>query len=183
MALPRLVDLKPNGAIAVSPIPELEALRGDRRRWEDLRVGPAPLHTGVYSSSFECSIEIEWPITEENELIISMLVSDCGQERTELRLDFAAGTMVIDRSKSSLFPSVHKSSVIGKLSANDPFETLRLRIFVDQSVIEVFAGDQTCMTARVYPSLKDSNGIELRSSGEVLIKRMEIWEMKAAEIR
>lgn len=183
LALPRLVDLKPNGAIAVSPIPELEALRGDRRRWEDLRVGPAPLHTGVYSSSFECSIEIEWPITEENELIISMLVSDCGQERTELRLDFAAGTMVIDRSKSSLFPSVHKSSVIGKLSANDPFETLRLRIFVDQSVIEVFAGDQTCMTARVYPSLKDSNGIELRSSGEVLIKRMEIWEMKAAEIR
>jgi hypothetical protein len=39
------------------------------------------------------------------------------------------------------------------------------------------------LSARVYPSLDGSDGIELRSSGDTVVSKMEFWEMKAAEIR
>ncbi|GLX66064.1 hypothetical protein MU1_04080 [Paenibacillus glycanilyticus] len=96
-----------------------------------------------------------------------------------MRLDWTANTIVIDRSESSLFPGVHKSSVEGKLPAGEGGERLRLRIFADQSIVEVFADDETCLTARVYPSLEDSNGIR---SSETIVQQVEIWEMNAAEM-
>jgi beta-fructofuranosidase len=183
LALPRIVDLKPNGALAISPIPELDMLRGKSASFADFRVGPVPWDTGVFSSSFECAMEIEKPSDENGELIVSLFVSACGRERTDLRLDFATNTIVIDRSKSSLFPGVHTFPVIGKLNPEDAEKTLKLRIFADQSSIEVFAGDETCITARVYPSLDESKGIQLRSNGEIHVIGIELWEMKAADIR
>ncbi|MGG4033583.1 glycoside hydrolase family 32 protein [Paenibacillus cisolokensis] len=183
LALPRLVDLKPSGALAMSPVPELETLRGEERSFADVRVGPVPMNTGVRSTSFECSLEIDRRTLKTGELTVSVFASPCGRERTDVRLDLATNSIVIDRSNSSLFPNVHKSPIKGDLPPAGGAGLLRLRIFADRSIIEVFADDETCLTARVYPSLEDSNGIELRSSGEAVVSSMKIWEMKAAEIR
>ena len=35
-------------------------------------------------------------------------------------------------------------------------EALHLRIFIDRSIIEVFANDRQCLTLRVYPERADS---------------------------
>ena len=47
-----------------------------------------------------------------------------------------------------------------------PGETLKLRVFVDKSVVEVFANGQQCVAARVYPDRADSVGVSLRAQGQ-----------------
>lgn len=180
LALPRVVELKPNGAITMSPVPELEALRGESHRFGNVEVRPKPMNTGVHSTSYECSLEIDRRNLDTKEMIVSVFVSSCGRERTDVRLNLATNSISIDRSFSSLFPNVNKSPIKGDLPAADNAETLNLRIFADQSIIEVFVNNETCLTARVYPSLEDSDGVELSSSGEIIVSKMEVWEMNAA---
>jgi len=43
-------------------------------------------------------------------------------------------------------------------------ETLKLRIFIDKSVLEVFANGRQCITQRLYPSRKDSKKKQLRNA-------------------
>jgi beta-fructofuranosidase len=53
-------------------------------------------------------------------------------------------------------------------------EHLRLHVFIDQSVIEVFANERACITSRVYPARADSDG--LRPFGDGFIGA-DVWQM------
>ena len=65
----------------------------------------------------------------------------------------------IDVSHASLDPHVgSRSPEIGPLYLEDG-EELRLRVFIDRSIIEVFANERQCLTVRAYPSREDSNGV------------------------
>jgi Beta-fructosidases (levanase/invertase) len=183
LALPRLVELKENGAIAMVPVPELASLREERYSLENVIVGAGqtPVTTGLRSMSFECLLTADRSELEKGELVVSLFVSPDGSERTDVRLSLAANTVEIDRSRSSLFPNVHKTTVKGEWLAGEG--AVHVRIFADQSIIEVFVDDETCLTARVYPSLEDSGGIELRAGSELVVSGMDLWTMRAADIR
>ena len=57
-------------------------------------------------------------------------------------------------------------------------EPLRLRVFVDRSIVEVFANDRQCLTLRVYPQRDDSAGVSVfaRGSGARLAS-LDVWRM------
>ena len=59
-------------------------------------------------------------------------------------------------------------------------EPLRLRIFVDRSLIEAFANGRQCLTVRVYPTLEDSRGVSVfaRGSGARLAS-LDAWQMRS----
>jgi beta-fructofuranosidase len=58
-------------------------------------------------------------------------------------------------------------------------EPLRLRIFIDRSVVEVFVNGRQCVAMRVYPGREDSVGVSLRSWGrDALLKSLDAWQMK-----
>lgn len=62
-----------------------------------------------------------------------------------------------------------------------PGEPLRLRIFLDHSIMEIFANGRQCLTQRIYPTRSDSNGIVFFSSGgSALVRRLEAWQMYAS---
>jgi beta-fructofuranosidase len=44
-----------------------------------------------------------------------------------------------------------------------------LRVFIDKSVVEIFANDRQAITQRVYPTRSESVGIYLFSEGGVMI--------------
>ena len=57
-------------------------------------------------------------------------------------------------------------------------EPLRLRVFIDKSIVEIFANDQQCIAARVYPGRDDSVGVSLRAQGSsALLKSLDAWQM------
>ena len=59
-------------------------------------------------------------------------------------------------------------------------EPLKLRVFVDKSVVEVFVNGRQCVAMRVYPSLKESIGVSLRSQGqESKLLSLDAWQMRS----
>ena len=57
-------------------------------------------------------------------------------------------------------------------------EALHLRVFIDRSVLEVFANNRQCITQRIYPVRSDSVGVVLFSCGGATdIKSFEAWQM------
>ena len=60
-------------------------------------------------------------------------------------------------------------------------EMLKLTIFVDNSVVEVYANDQTVITTRCYPWLSASKGVGFLSQGggansSVSVSGVELWD-------
>ncbi len=65
--------------------------------------------------------------------------------------------------------------------ALEPGEGLILRVFVDRSVVEVFANDRQAIGRRVYPEDTDSLGVALFSEGgEAHVSSVTAWEMAAS---
>lgn len=59
-------------------------------------------------------------------------------------------------------------------------EDLRLKVFVDKSIVEVFVNDKQCVCQRAYPIREDSEGITLRSrGGEAVIEKIDFWTMRS----
>ena len=55
-------------------------------------------------------------------------------------------------------------------------ETLDVQIFIDKSIIEVFANGRQCVTQRVYPTLKESQGVEVFSeNGGAMVESIITW--------
>ena len=58
-------------------------------------------------------------------------------------------------------------------------EPLKLRVFVDRSVVEVFVNGKQCVAVRVYPDREDSTGISLRAqSQDMTLSSLDAWQMK-----
>jgi beta-fructofuranosidase len=54
-----------------------------------------------------------------------------------------------------------------------------LRVFVDCSVIEVFANGRLCLTSRVYPA-ETSLGVGLfAQGGSVDVPAIDVWDMRS----
>ncbi len=62
----------------------------------------------------------------------------------------------------------------------NPGETIKLRIFIDKSVVEVFVNGKQCVAIRVYPGRDDSKGVSIRSQGQdAMLKSLDAWQMKS----
>lgn len=88
--------------------------------------------------------------------------------------------ITIESSFASLAPDVTpRGPETGSFMLNRD-ETLKLRIFIDKSVVEVFANGKQCVAVRVYPSRDDSMGFSIRSHGQDSdLKSLEAWQMKS----
>ena len=60
----------------------------------------------------------------------------------------------------------------------EPDGTLRLRLFLDASVLELFVGDNVACAERIYPSRPDSLGLALFAEGGIAtLRSLDLWEM------
>jgi beta-fructofuranosidase len=107
---------------------------------------------------------------------VKVSCSPQGEEQTLVYYDVAEKKLKVDTTKSSLMEGP-KSIEAGPFSLNAD-EPLRLRVFVDRSVVEVFANGRQAVMRRIYPSRPDSVGVRLFSIGdETQVSSAEGWEM------
>jgi sucrose-6-phosphate hydrolase SacC (GH32 family) len=101
-----------------------------------------------------------------------------GKEQTSITYNRTSGQLLVEREHSSLSPDVDRRSQGGAFSlAAD--ETLKLHVFLDASVIEIFVNDRACLTTRIYPSRSDSLGIGVFARGNnARLKALDAWEMR-----
>jgi beta-fructofuranosidase len=176
LSLPHILTLRGDGSLGIEPAPELTALRGKHYRFADIDLaGASPVVLeGVQGDALELLVELE--LNGTRECGIALRRSPDGEEETRVVYGAAEGTLGIDRGRSSLSPDVELGVHEGQFALRSE-ETLRLHVFLDRSVIEVFAGGRASITSRVYPSRKDSLGIAAFADGAARVKSIDIWEM------
>ena len=95
-------------------------------------------------------------------------------------VDRFASLLTLDTSYSSILPSARSRAPETAPIRIDPDEPLRLRVFVDRSVVEVFANGKQCVAVRVYPGRADSTGVSLRAQGSpAQLRSLDAWQMRS----
>jgi len=171
MSLPRILSLDGAGKLAIEPVPELQILRRNHRHWENLDVamrGELNL-PDVEGDCLEIAVVLD--TAEADRVGIKVLCSPAGEEETTVAFDKRSGLIVTGNNQSS------------ETSQEAPFdldsgELLKLRIFLDRSVIEVFANGRQCLTHRSYPDRADSLGVRLFTRGApVRFRSTDVWDI------
>ncbi|HXT37471.1 MAG TPA: glycoside hydrolase family 32 protein, partial [Chloroflexota bacterium] len=180
MSLPRVLNLRSDGGLGVVPAPELEALRRDHRRWRDLMLSPDaanPLDE-VRGDSLEIRACLD--LGEASSCTLALRRSPDDEERTLVRYERETGALVVDRDRSSLDPAARRGSHGGPIPpGEDGFVTLH--VFLDRTIVEVYANGHGCITERIYPTRPDSLGISLEAEGGVVSARtLDIWTIASA---
>ena len=199
MTLPRVLSLGSDGTLRIEPAPEVEALRINHRihRNMQLSANSERLLEGVRGDALELALEMK--PRGPREFGVKVRCSPDGAEQTLVAYDPAAKKLKVIMAKSSLdrrveyiyyrqraaptrLPpeqrTVQAQEAPLELRAG---ESLKLRIFLDRSVLEVFANGRQCITQRIYPTRADSLGVALYSHGDaVSVPTVEAWDLAPA---
>lgn len=199
MTVPRILSLASDGSLLIEPVPELECLRMNPKGRENitLNTGDELNLEAVHGNCLELAIEID--PGDAAEVGVEVLCSPDQTERTGILYVPAEGTLKIDISRSTLneaiqYPRYRSGGGNERLSESERFvdaerapftlkanEPLVLRIYIDKSVVEVFANGRQCITQRVYPTRSDSTGVRLVSrGGQAHFRSVQAWEMAPA---
>ena len=192
-ALPIVLSLADDGELLLDPVPELEALRGDRVSRRDIELGAdrdIPID-GAAGECVEIRAVVEWDDAEE--VGIKVRCSPDGEEQTLIRVNTNPGCqhapaaqvrprreLVLDVSRSSRRDDVSNRDserVTMEVAHGTPVE---LRIFVDRSVVEVFCDRRHYRAKRIYPGREDSVGVSAYArGGRATLRRLDAWPMGA----
>ncbi len=183
MSLPRVLCARPDGLLGIEPAPELESLRGRQRRYTEVALAPSGsgVLEDVRGDCLEIAAEFEpgeaAPAGGAKQFGLKLRCSPDGSEQTSVLYDRSAGRLVFDRERSSLSPDAQRHAQEGALNLAAG-EGLRLHVFLDRSVVEVYANGRLCLTSRIYPSRTDSLGMDLFArGGRAWLKSLDVWEM------
>ena len=193
MSLPRTLTWNSQEVLIIEPVEELQRLRLRKREEKNIRVSkdePIRLRS-VEGNTLDLLLTID---PNDAEVCgIKVCASPDGQEETTIEYNRESAQLTIDLEKSGLDesikyyqyvmysrgdnPRVTKQEAPLKLN---PDEKLELRIFIDRSIVEVFANKRQCMTQCIYPTRQDSQGVELFvKGGSMLVESFEAWDIAA----
>ena len=186
MSLPRRYWLADCGTLGMSVAGDVESLRYDRKHVApmDIPANQEVVLDGIGGKAIEIEAVIE--PGDAHEVGLYVLRSPDGAERTRISLypqdnrRFDTSSLQIDGAEASL-----RSDVFARTPETGPImmaqdEPLRLRIFVDRSIVEVFANDRQCLTLRVYPQRDDSAGVSVFARGsDARLASLDAWQMRS----
>ncbi len=182
MSLPVVISLAPGGtAIRYEPAPELQALRQDlqQRRAIDIEADSEVPLTEVRGDCLELELEME--TRGATEIGVKVRCAPDGSEETIVSVTSEPASVQIDYGKASLRDNLAYQQDRSVQSAPIDFESgdrVSLRVFLDRSVLEVFAGDQRYMAQRIYPTRADALDVKLFCrGGSARVRHLKAWQM------
>ncbi|MCA9135243.1 MAG: GH32 C-terminal domain-containing protein [Planctomycetales bacterium] len=198
MSLPRVLSLDDDGALRIEPPTELN----------QLRINPVSLPATVLASGAEhrlsevagdsLEIQVSFPADDHQVCGIKVRQSPDQSEETMIIYDRDANQLTIDFSKSTLDPAIRYRSWC-LFRPKDPEdadravrrqdaplnlrsdEPLQLTVYLDRSMLEVFANGRQCMSQRIWPTRNDSRFVSLVNTGpNPSTVSVKAWEMAAS---
>ena len=185
MSLPRILSLQKNGELGIKPAPELESLRLNPRRLADVLL-PADGEVQLDSVSGEClELRLLLDPKDATEAGIKVRCAPDGQEETLILWNPKEQILKIIFEKSTLDDTVDYR---GATSQSAPLqlaagELLQLQVYLDRSILEVFANGRQCLTQRIYPRGDNSVFVRLfANGGEAVARIVEAWDMEPVAV-
>ncbi|MCD6156081.1 MAG: GH32 C-terminal domain-containing protein [Candidatus Atribacteria bacterium] len=159
LSLPRVITLLPNGFLKVEPAKELELLREEHEELQNKGLVGYSLSPG----------EIELGTPSANHLEILLEISDINAQRTGVVLP-GGENIILDLEGEKLAESPFKLTE----------KNFKLRIFVDGSIVEIFANDTFSKSERWYFPKKNTKTVKVFcEEGSIFIKKLSIWKMRS----
>jgi len=200
MSLPRVLTLDKNGQMQINPPEEISLIRLNQLKEDNFSLKANEEKTLSASGT---SMEIQLEITDIKDAIagVKVFADADNKEYTSIYYDPNAKELVIDFEKSSLEQPVKMPSYCVRhfepkeeerkpdvSSQHTPFElekgeSLKLNIFIDKCMIEVFANGRQCVTQVVYPKLRTSDKVKVFSTDDsIKIKNIQSYEIAPTTI-
>ncbi|MCU1477092.1 MAG: glycosyl hydrolase family 32 [Subtercola sp.] len=177
LSVPRVISLTASGRLHHAPVAELVRLRGKKSTFLSAQLGAGD--ELVIDDVGDATADVELIAFAESgtTLVLEVLRSPGGEERTAIVIDWDRKRLVLDRAHSSADPT-DSVSLGGDIEL--PGGSLELRVLLDRSAIEIFANG-TPLAARVYPTRDDAVGMRLTAGrGTAIVERFTVWEMSPA---
>ena len=173
--LPRSLWIGEDGTLRMRPVKELETLRGKERTWSNIVLddGDTRMLDGIVGDS--CELKITMEPAAAGQCGVKVRASVSGEEETLLYYDTEAKELVFDSTGSGVDGrrTVERAPFVLKEG-----EALELHVFVDKSIVEVYANDRQAICRRVYPGRSDSlNVVLFTAGGAVEVAMARAWEM------
>jgi beta-fructofuranosidase len=174
-SLPRSLWLAKDGSLGITPVEELKQLRINPKSKSSVIVkNNSPLVLDDIATGL---MELELTILPGNatQTGVTLCASANGREKTVIYYDAADKQLKIDTRNSSI-------GIGRKTIESAPFELkkgepLILRIFVDKSVVEVFANERQAIARSIYPTLNGQGLSVFANGGDVRLKSVKAWEL------
>jgi sucrose-6-phosphate hydrolase SacC (GH32 family) len=199
-SLPRVLSLASDGTLQIRPAEELQTLRRNHRMRTEIPLQADAERTleEVRGDTLELAVEID--PGNAKEIVLAVRCSPDGTEATEIRYRVRSQELGLDMRRSTLRNDVvytqgpldtggifrkidypHPKPTVEAPFSLGPGERLKLRVFLDKPMLEVFANDRQCITQQVFPSRKDSLGVKfLARGGSATVRSLEAWDLAPA---
>ena len=193
MSLVRRLTLNADRSLRIEPVAGLEALRRDHETLGEtfLPANRELALEGLEGKAMELALAID--PRGARQVDIHVLRSPDSEEYTAIRFlrkayrpttrageTYHQDALVLDSARSSRSPDVLARPPEVAPLLLDEGEPLQLRIFIDRSVVEVFANGRQCLALRVYPERRDSVGVSIRAHGrDAVLRALHAWRMES----
>ena len=163
MSLPRVLTLDKAKRLVQTPAPELKKLRAKHREIKGLEVNS---RSELFKDIKGDTLEIIAQFTGADAGAFGLKVRQSEDGNSAVTIRYADGKLNVAGTELPL-----------KLGEG---KTLKLHVFIDKSVIEVFINDGATSVTRVeYPGDSDLGVSVFAEKGSVTLKALDAWDMKS----
>jgi beta-fructofuranosidase len=160
MTLPRVLTVADDATLRQQPAPELEKLRGKHHAETDSDVAKERVLNAVKGDTLEIIVDLDLGDAKEAGLLLRR--SADGKKSVPIRYDGK---------------KLHVAGLDVPLQLEAKEKTLHLHVYLDRSVLEVYANNRACIT-RVIEAGSDQQGVALFArGGSAKVRSLESWPM------
>lgn len=171
LSLPRELSLDNDGQFKQTPARELMAMRG--KCFEQAYTNISDFHEKIPFKGRNAEIELLASYNSNTNLSFDIYCSPDDTERTRIHISSSEECIKLERSLTSLSNRHDKNFLSAPLFASD--SKLWLRIFLDNSAIEIYCNESRVISSRLYPQNPDSQ--EIWIGGDCDNVAIKIWPM------
>lgn len=164
-SLPRVLSLDHRGGLRQKPMEDIDKWSDSVFLASDWALEDGTMRVTPQIAGTRMKMNVTFTRGESQSTSLFIRRSPDGREQTELRYEWKTGSMVLDRSRSSLDPLV-KRDIQETTYRTATAGTIHIVAFLDESVLEVFVDDRAAFATRIYPTLEESDGVGFGCVGQ-----------------
>ena len=173
LTLPREVSIRPDGLLGIEPARELKKLRKGHKRQKDIELNSSSKVLEQISGDM-LEIIAEFEPGDAKAYGMKVCRSDDGSRAVLIRYDDKG--LEVDGQRGMFN---EKDTPLGPFKLKDDEKTLRLNIFLDKAVMEIYVNGRACYS-RMFESYNQNDlGVEVfAEDGSATVRSIDSWKIK-----
>ena len=190
MSMPRVLTLaKDKLSLNIEPPTEVEQLRYNPTEEKPFAIAAGQSVTLNKVSGNVLEMDITIDPGKAKRFGLKVFCSKDGREQTPIVIDREKNILQIDMRPSSLNKPDYREFVMVRepnpiVQTEDapftlnPGEKVHLRLFLDKSILEVFANSHQCITQVIYPTLEDAIHVQVfADDAPIKVENLKAWKL------